>query len=149
MAQPDPLLEVLVDLTNDTETGEIGITVSAHGTLVTGTLVPSHVYARGVKDVLRTASNFTDPSQEGYDALFRHMEEQVRAKRDARQANVDAEDGEEFTPPKYIHLKNAVAVFGTGIPEGANNWWRARLESIDTWAIGSMSNKQSPVIDSQ
>ncbi|MGI5161411.1 hypothetical protein [Microbispora sp. CA-102843] len=137
---------MLVEIINNADDLDFGITLSANGAIITGTLVSAEAYGRGVAEMLRKAQNLADPEIQGFDALFTQFADQRQVEREERkrrqaaaQENGDEEDSPQLDPARFVHLKNAVAVLGSEISEEARNWWRVRLEDVDGWSVGFMS----------
>jgi hypothetical protein len=106
----DPVLERLVRAINESAKAQVPVTVSAHGTTVSGVLIAEDTYftelaeASPLLSALRPASGLLDKEY---------------AK------DVEAESGH------HLHIR------ATGRQE--EGLWRVSLESVDAWTVGAFA----------
>lgn len=117
---PDFLLLTMVELANENDEFEIGMTVWVGGGMITGTLIGR---TRWVKELMQTHSELR--FLEGFADSFAKVDEANRL------------DPENATPTGYIHLKNASCINGASHFPGAQNLaWRGRLSAVSGWSFG-------------
>lgn len=124
----DNFLQGLVNLCNNTES-TMSITLCIGGGLITGTLIGGEEYFNLFHEAL-VASGF--PAEEA--EIFKEFGQIYRDQR-------DKEKKENYSPPQFIHLKDA-HVFNGGpvaIPTNQGIIWRGRLTEIDGFLLGSIS----------
>jgi hypothetical protein len=103
----DPVLEQLVRAVNESGQARVPVTVSAHGTMVTGVMIPQRVY-------------FTELAQGS--PLLSALEPDSGLLGKDYAKDVDAESGH------HLHVR------AVGADEGL---WRVSLESVDGWTVGT------------
>lgn len=116
----DPFIGFLVNVAEKTGR-EIGVTFSVGGFLVSGYLVPSDQYGKGVSADLGWG--------EALDQLFPEWTDE------------DKEESNVFALREFVHLKNAKFFSTTGrpIPNNRGVWWRARINQISGVNVGVLS----------
>jgi hypothetical protein len=135
-AQPDKdidwFLRFLVQTVNGTETFYT-ITLNVGGLLVSGELIGGHKYFEGISDELKKAGLDNEGA-----GLIKSLGDHYIKEREQEQES----DSKIFKPPVYIHLRNA-RIFhpgGTLIPTNRSIWWRGRLNAIDGFSLGILSD---------
>ena len=110
---------------NDADT-TIGVTLWVGGSIVSGQLVGSATYFRGLKETFREATGGDD----SFDGLFDTITTELSK-------DADNDEG----PIRFVHLREA-RTFVAGqepIPANQGMWWRGRLDHIDGFAFGLLS----------
>ncbi len=125
LMEKDVLLSGLVTIVNEAPL-EIGVTLNVGGSLITGLLIGSINYLRGISELL----SGNGPTADQFAKHFEDIAEEVE------KTNAEAED--DNPSPNYIHLKNAklVNVNGNVIELG---YWRGKLSSIDGFIIANLN----------
>ncbi|QPA60706.1 gas vesicle accessory protein GvpU [Lysinibacillus sphaericus] len=125
LMEKDVLLSGLVTIVNEAPL-EIGVTLNVGGSLITGLLIGSINYLRGISELL----SGNGPAADQFAKHFEDIAEEVE------KTNAEAED--DNPSPNYIHLKNAklVNVNGNVIELG---YWRGKLSSIDGFIIANLN----------
>lgn len=142
MNKPDKTLQNLVDVISCGSGTPVGITITVHGTVLTGTLISDGEYATNVAAQIRKFHNFTDREQEGYDLLFNHLSERSEARREQFAAAVAANDPEaDVEPGDFLHLRDGYTLTGDHLPKGDGAYWRVRLADVSAWALVSMGDR--------
>jgi hypothetical protein len=106
----------------------VGLTVSCHGTVVSGVVTARSEYWAAVKELFEEGSREAAEFSRVFDGF--DMIESEAAQQTA------------LTGPDYLHLLNAVIVPSSSVgPKGKPAPWRCRLDSIDAWAFGETPAK--------
>lgn len=131
----DWFLEALVDEANMRNGEFIGITLQTGGAIISGMLVGSAEYFKGVSFHFRDADEEPDPDTWGEWLLQRSEEFTFK-------------DDEDLRPASYIHLRDARVFNGSHepIPSNEGIWWRGRISSIDAFWLGRLKGAE-PVED--
>jgi hypothetical protein len=103
----DPVLEQLVHAVNESGQARVPVTVSAHGTLVTGLLIAQEAY-------------FTELAQSSPLLSALQPSSGLLGKEYAK--DVDAASG------RHLHIRAA---------SGDKGLWRVSLEAVDGWTAGA------------
>ena len=127
---PDVLVQLLVQTANAGGL-KAGVTLWVGGLIVSGELVGMADYIEGVA---RELENTGDGGKTLAD-VYRKLGESWLS-------NLKDDDA---PPPQLIHLSNAktYAPGGTAIPTSRGVWWRGRLNSVDGWCFGELSQESS------
>src|SRR5712692_6767337 len=139
----DAVLSELVSVCDDSDFS-MAVSVQVGGYLVSGVLISTIDYFRGLARLIRSSGGRQAP-QEALDAvsgLFDTMADQQRERRERRVAllqNPDAPvEPDDRVRPAYLHLRDAGLIGPTGelatIP-----FWRGRLDHVDAFWLGSLS----------
>jgi hypothetical protein len=126
----DALMSLLVEVANGGGL-KASMTLWIGGSIVSGELVGMGDYIEGVARELEkvgdTGSTLAD--------VFRQIGESWLA----------AVKSDDAPPPRLIHLENARSYSpgGTPIPSDRGVWWRGRLDSVDGWCFGELSEAAS------
>lgn len=123
-APTDPLLELLVEMTDDTGT-ELPITLQVSGLVVSGKLISKDAYFDQFTS--QFTQGMTDrPTIEGLRKSFAEIG-----------ADSESRSG---APSLAVHVKDA-ALFGVGnmpVPYEQGALWRGRLSEIDAFFLGEI-----------
>ncbi|WP_031165981.1 hypothetical protein [Streptosporangium roseum] len=139
MSEPDWALQALVGAIDHTRTYN-SITVTVNGTVITGVLISAEEYAANVAQQMRKAHNIESKDIKGIDALFDRIVEDAREKREQHEAAVEADDESLSSgPPHFLHLREAIPVTGSEVPQGEGGWWRIRISDVSGWTLGQIS----------
>jgi hypothetical protein len=103
----DPVLEQLVRAVNESGQASVPVTVSAHGTVVTGVLIAQDAYFR----LLAEDSPLLSALQPAAGLLGKDYEKEV-----------EAESG------RHLHVRAAA---------GDEGLWRVSLAAVDGWTVGA------------
>jgi hypothetical protein len=103
----DPVLQRLVHAVNESAQARVPMSVTAHGTVVTGHLIPQDVY-------------FADLAEHSPRLSALRPASGLLGKEYAK--GVDAESGH------YLHLR---------VADGGEGLWRVSLEAVDGWTVGA------------
>jgi len=137
----DYLLAALISTVNGYP-GDIGypLTLSLHGTLVSGETISGRTYFDMIASALEQAwpRNEDGTSNEGVFDRFREFGDAMYPRPN--------ESGEETNagrsqPVAYVHLKN-VTISQPGAPMiemDATVAWRCKIDAIDAWTLGTMA----------
>lgn len=120
-------LETLVGLANG-HNGEIGVTVSAGGLLISGFVASGEQY---FEEFAADVANSTDGSDEDREALRKAFAQPAERYR-----------GGEPIQIAYVHIRDArfYTPGNNGLPTNRGVWWRGRLSQIDGWNLGVLSD---------
>jgi len=139
----DALLSELVGICDDSDFS-MAVSVQTGGYLVSGVLISMVDYFRGLAGLVRGAGRSDAPPEalSAVAGLFDTRADEQRARRDRRLAALRDEsapqDPEDRVRPANLHLRHARLIGPTGeiatIP-----FWRARLDHIDAFWLGSLS----------
>ena len=126
-AAPDWLLGLFVHAANASEMS-MGVTLTVGGTLVSGSLIGLSEYERLFVETVQAASpDFAEGMKQVFAEGMKQREAQLAALEAAGQQPPDA---------RFIHLRNAHVIMGEEWTPAS--LWRARLDSVDGWSIGSI-----------
>lgn len=125
----DWLLRTLVFSINKAADGKgaLGITLTTHGFLISGDLIGSRQYFKGLGDEIKEDGNFDElPS------VLNEM---------GTKAHKDYEEMETSENIMFIHLKNAkfYTTSGVPVPDNRGVHWRGRLSEISGFILGTLS----------
>ena len=128
------LLKTLASFVNPSENSEIGVTLSIHGNIVSGTMIGMKpYYEEFAKSVI---DNVKDPttddatvSKKALKVLFENMQEQAAAEQQSvKDIDID-----------HIFLRNAKIYNGARVIPGVGTmYWVGKLESVDGFFLGMM-----------
>ena len=125
------LLKIFAGIINPSEKSEIDITLSVHGTIVSGKMIGMKRYYEEIGKVFidaitDTCLGNTSPSKEVLTTLFEKIE-QLNQK--------ELENGEfEFN---YIFMRNTkIHNAGQVIPSTGTTYWIEKIESVDGFFLG-------------
>src|SRR5437870_532243 len=110
---------------------EIGITLTIHGLVATGTLVSGLRYYEGMAEQIESAGG---PGTLGaaIRTLGRNLYRPEEGGTDESLVPPGVSLGD---TPVYLHLENAhVIAGGAQIPTGSGTWWRCQLRAVDSFA---------------
>lgn len=111
---------------------EVGITLSVKGTIISGTLTSGKAYFEHMAEAMSGALADSELS-----AILRESVLSNKALYD----NVNRQQG---AFPGFIHLRAArIHAPGGGAMPTAGQWWRAKLASVDAFALGTYGVSES------
>ncbi|UCP10235.1 gas vesicle protein [Pseudomonas sp. MM213] len=124
--QTDWLLQWLCKFVNSNSL-EIGVTLTLGGSFVTGTLISHQKYFE------QLSSDFSNP----FAGSGEEAQEQIRSLILGFNPPVIA--GEESPPVQYVHLKNAHMYMGANDRLPTNGaLWRGKISAVDGFILGSL-----------
>ena len=131
----DWFLQILVNMINNSADAFLSITLNVGGTIVSGQLTSGDQYFSGFAADLKGAGFSAEAADE-----FNKLGQIYIQRRE--KPNEAADDDFTKNPPQYIHLKNA-RIFSPGspnaIPSNRGVWWRGRLNAVDGFILGSLT----------
>lgn len=143
---PDPILSFHVRVANEATDDLTGtyVTLTVHGTVVTGEIVPNWVWAEALHKAV-TATHHEERS--GYsvwrDEMIKVRDERLPENESADEdTSTDGPNDEAHLAwvrdtPTFIHLRNAQVFLGHNpAPSKGDGLWRGRLASVDGWFLG-------------
>jgi len=146
--EPDIVLAYIVTALVNGMGVEIGVTLMAHGLVMSGTLVSEQQYLSNVTDMLIEQVDFTDSDipEETRDALKSVLDVRNLGEFDPLTYAAEAENDEmadQMMPPllQYLHLQDPLVVAGESpiqFQPGGGVTVRLRLTSIDGWMLGEI-----------
>ena len=117
MSKPDNLLVDIAAMVESQQTNQMALTVTVHGTVITGRLAPEAVWHQRVAEVLGDSERLR-PSA----AVFTSSGAARRTER-----------------PSHLHFHVARILQGNvGIPE-TGGMYRIAIEDVNAWTVGDVS----------
>lgn len=116
----------------------VGMTVSAGGVVVSGTLVGTVAYGRALADHFVSAMGGTTMDEGLADALRALMDDADDVSHGDRRATPDPAAYERSV--SFVHLSDARVVHGgTVLPNGRRGvLWRCRADEVTGWSLGEL-----------
>jgi len=131
----DPMLEGLVSLINALDSAEIGVTLHASGTVITGMLISARSYFNLLVEELSNPHNYPDADKAAGGEFFASFFTPILENLNEEAANYDS-DGTLPRSPHHVHLRHAMS-FVSGTEPLAGILWRGRLTEISGWSLAS------------
>jgi hypothetical protein len=139
----DSFLALLVKAVNSNPGGEIGITISVNGLIISGLVCSITTYFEEQAELIRRLGS----AENELAKLFDWLAEQSQIHADVELAEGEDGTGADAavgTLPDFIHMRAAtVHAPGTNLSLPPV-LWRGRLEHVSGWSIGNFSPKPQP-----
>jgi hypothetical protein len=142
----DPMLKMFVELVekefSDSIDIEFPVTLLVKGLVVSGSLIASEKYIKGLASELEGKGIVGDAMSNGLLAGFQNAQEYISAEFELDSAENSVSPISSSNYPDYIHLKNAVVQSnGWNVSNGDLSLYRIRSSDIDGFALGGILSK--------
>jgi len=131
----DDIFMIFNHLTNRGNLEGVGVTISINGSVVTGNLIS---YEQYLESTLEMVNSGFSSEVENESLLGRLLKDALEVE---SQDEENSDEKEELEPPNYIHLKNAKVVFGSSLIPANGGLWRAKVDSLDGFMLGSLKTQ--------